>query len=336
MKKCADPVLCYTQGGATLYRHYSLASPIVRLSARQVFDCGKCIYCRKKRSAEIAVRCVLHASLSPHNCFLTLTYDEKKSSYHNRFNYADIQKFKKDFRRYCSYHFRKKIQIFNVHEYGRNGKKHWHLVVFNHQFSDRELFTIKNGNHLYTSERLQKLWPHGFSTIGNVTEASSMYQAQYTQKDVKNGNTLNDKKAHSKHSGIGRDYFYLHWQQILNLGYVPFAGRKVPVPRYFQKLAKKHYCHFYEPSAFHDTRERKALFRPFNPKNPGFRGNPSRDIADAYVGFEKQRKEGLLSLSEDWITFVELNAFSREKPDFLKSAENYTYDLLNKIPGGNF
>lgn len=94
--KCADPVLCYTDSkGNKKYRHFSLASHIHKLSHQQVFNCGKCLFCRKKKSYELASRCVLHASLYTDNCFLTLTYDEKQKGYHNVLDYTDIQKFKK-------------------------------------------------------------------------------------------------------------------------------------------------------------------------------------------------------------------------------------------------
>ena len=235
--RCIDPVLSDSNGNSRRFRHFSLANPVFKLTANQVFNCGTCIICRKRRSLELAMRCVLHASLNPDNCFLTLTYDEKKITYHNNFEYEDIQKFKKKLRRHCEYHYDKKVQVFNVHEYGKNGKKHWHLVVFNHDFKDKILFTKSSQNNLYVSPTLDKLWPHGFSTIGDITEASAMYQSQYMQKDLKNGNWTNDKKSHSKHSGIARDYFYKNYEQILKLGYIPFSGRRAPLPRYFQKVA---------------------------------------------------------------------------------------------------
>ena len=184
--KCGNPVLVYNTEKGLGYRNWSLASPIVRATHHTVFDCGKCLTCRKKRSHELAMRCVLNASLYDDNMFLTLTYDEKLSGYHNELCYADIQKFKKKLRRHCDYHHKKKIEVFNVHEYGKNGKKHWHLLVFNHNFSDRKLYTTKNGIPLYTSKTLEDMWSHGFVTIGDVTEASSMYQAQYMEKDIKN------------------------------------------------------------------------------------------------------------------------------------------------------
>lgn len=271
------------------------------------------------------MRCVLHASLYDQNCFVTLTYDEKKANYHNNFNYPDIQKFKKRLRAFCWRKLNKRVQVFNVHEYGKQGKKHWHLVIFNHDFPDKKFHTVSNGNNLYTSKRLSGLWKHGFNTIGDVTEASAMYQAQYTQKDLKNGNATNKKKSHSKHSGIGKEYFLQHYDQLLTLGYVPFAGRKAPLPRYFQKLAHKHWCHYYQQSAFHDIFQgRKKLYTAFKT------GEPNKKIADLFQIFLQIKKIKLDELVSDWDDYIEQNLFSKETPDFMKSAQNYIHDLKNK------
>lgn len=330
--KCADPVLCYTVGSnqKRLYRNFSFASPQAKMFHDLVFNCGKCIFCRKKKSYELAMRCVLHASLYPKNCFLTLTYDESLPGYHNKFQYEDIQKFKKKLRRYCEYHFKKKIQIFNVHEYGKKGKKHWHLVVFNYDFEDRQFFTKRGFHPLYTSEILSKLWPFGFSTIGDVSEASAMYQAQYTQKDFKNGNVTNDKKSHSKHSGIGKEYFLRHYRQILTLGYIPFGGKKVPIPRYFHKLAHKHYSHFYESDNFFDLPYRKKLYTPFK------KGEENLEIANLFISYLNIRKEKIQQLTLDWEEQINKYIFTNEKPNFMISAENYLYDLKNKLTKESF
>lgn len=280
--------------------------------------------CRKRRAKELAIRCVLHASLSQQNCFLTLTYDEKKENYNNDLAYSDIQKFKKNLRRYCDYHLQKKIQIFNVHEYGKNGKKHWHLVVFNHDFKDKLLHTTSNGNRLYTSKTLSEKWPHGFSTIGDVTEASAMYQAQYTQKDIKNGNLLSKKQAKSNHSGIGRDYFLSHYRQILMLGYIPFQGKKIPVPRYFKKIAHKHYSHFYDTDNFFDFPHRKKLYTPFK------QGEENKEIADLYIKFSENLQSKTQDLILEWDEVISNHLNTNEKPDFIKSAENFRHDQKQK------
>lgn len=292
--------------------------------AQQVFDCGKCLFCRKKKAYELAARCVLHSSIYRRNCFLTLTYDENLPGYHNKFNYTDVQKFKKRLRSFCKRKYNKRIEVFNVHEYGKNGKKHWHLIVFNHDFEDKELFTKKNQIPLYTSRQLQELWPYGFSTVGDVSEASAMYQAQYMEKDFKNNNVGSSKGSHSKHSGIGKPYFLKYYRDILLNGFVPFNGKKMPIPRYFLRLAHKHYCHFNEKSAFFKTIKRDALYRPFK------EGEENIEIADLYI-FHMQRREKLLEQMEDeWTEVISQFLTEGTDPGFMKSAQNALHDLKNK------
>lgn len=323
--KCIDPVLCNTLGTRKVFRHFSLANPVFKLTANQVFNCGTCIICRKRRSLELAMRCVLEASLYDQNCFLTLTYDEKNPEYHNTFNYPDIQQFKKKLRSHCTYHFDKTVRIFNVHEYGKNGKKHWHLVVFNHDFSDKTLHTKSKGNNLYVSQTLAKIWGHGNCIIGDITEASAMYQSQYMQKDLKHGNNLNEKKSHSKHSGLGREYFLKHYKQLLSLGYVPFSGRKFPLPRYFQKLGHKHWSHFNETSNFFDNSYRKKLYTPFKENQANI------EISQLYSTYCENKKELVDELEKTWETFIHEHISNPEtKPDFVLSGENYIHDLKNR------
>lgn len=156
-----------------------------------------------------------------------------------------------------------------------------------------------------------------------------MYQAQYTQKDFKNGNSNNSKRAHSRHSGIGRDYFLAQYNQILRLGYVPFQGRKAPIPRYFLKLAHKHFLIFMSNQIF-DLPYRKALYRPFKD------GEANKEIADLYGVYSIVRKEFVAELSAEWEAFLDSNLFSTSDPDFKLSYDNYLYDLKNKISSSDF
>lgn len=322
---CYDPVLCFASGtGKRTFRHFSKASRIIKESHNLVFDCGKCLDCRKKKARELANRCVLHASLYEKNCFLTLTYDEQKPDYHNRLQYEDIQKFKKNLRRQVDYHHGKKIEIFNVHEYGKNGKKHWHLIVFNHDFSDKELYTVKNGNRLYTSKYLETKWKFGFNTIGDVNEATAMYQAQYMQKDIKNGNTEEEKKSKSQHKGIGLPWFEKHYSQIMRLGYLPINGRKDPVPRAFEKRAHKHYSHFYEPWNFHDLPDRKRMYGPFKP------GLENKNIADLWPLYKARKRTFIKDREEEFKNVMQQHLKTGNDPDFVKSGKNALYDLKNK------
>lgn len=332
--QCGDPILCYTGKKRKIYRNWSMASPLIRASAQSVFDCGKCLHCRRKRSNELAMRCVLHASLYTHNMFLTLTYDESHPDYHNELCYADIQKFKKKLRRHVHYQHGRKIEIFNVHEYGKNGKKHWHLIVFGYDFSEKPtkgkwyqklIHSFKNKIPLYTHKKLEKMWGHGFVTIGDVSMASALYQAQYTQKDFKNGNTQNKKKSKSNHSGIGKPYFEKHYAQLLTLGAVPFGSRFAPLPRYFEKLAHRHWCHFHEPSAFYDIPGRKRIYSPFK------EGSANERISNLYAQYIKNKKQRIALKEEKWKNeIIQPYLENGVDPDFMKSLKNSYYDLKNK------
>ena len=329
--KCGNPVLALTANGKKVYRHWKLASQLFRATATPISGCGKCLHCRKKSSSELAMRCVLHASLYEDNIFITATYDEKKPGYHNQLCYTDIQNFKKRLRRHCDRE-NKKIEIFNVHEYGKNGKKHWHLIVFNHDFKDKKIYSKKNGNNLYTSKTLEKLWKHGFVTIGDVTEASAMYQAQYMEKDIKNGNNqFNGKASKSNHSGLGKKYFEKNYAQILQLGYVPFSNHRRPVPRYFEKLAHKHWAHFNDQSYFHDLPDRKKRYTKFKP------GEAKEEMSRLYEYYVKNHKQPRVSKMEiEWDQTVDDYLKTGVQPEFVQSLKNTEYNTNNKTKKEKF
>lgn len=337
--KCADPTLCYIDSkGKRIFRsfsYYKVRKGHFIPSSHIVFDCGKCLHCRKKKAYELACKCVLHSSLYEQNCFLTLTYDEKRKGYHNEMDYTDIQKFKKRLRVHANRIDNRRLEVFNVHEYGKLGKKHWHLIVFNYRPLDCEMHTMRNNIPLYTSRTMEKLWPYGFSTIGDVSEASAMYTAQYMEKDFKHHNHGTKRKSHSKHSGIGRPYFEKHYAQILSLGFIPINGRKLPVPRSFQRIAHKHYSHFYLPSSFYDTPTRKALYRPFLENGKRYQ-QPNRHMADLYTHYMDLKSEFIKTLETEWDAVISQYLTTKEDPDFIKSNENTLYDLRNKTAQENF
>lgn len=334
--KCADPTLCYIDSkGKRIFRsfsYYKKRQGYFLPEDHLVFSCGKCLICRKKKAYELACKCVLHSSLYKENCFLTLTYDEKRKGYHNEFQYEDIQKFKKRLRIYVSRTKNQRIEIFNVHEYGKNGKKHWHLVVFGFDFNDKETIPGGNADSPYkTSKTLQKIWTHGHVSVGDVTEASAMYTAQYMEKDFKNYYVGTKKKSHSQHSGIGRPYFEKYYKQILSLGYIPINGRKLPIPRSFQKISHKHWCHFHKPDAFFATNMRKALYRPFSGRSA-----PNIEMANLFGSYKEFKSEYIKELELEWDAVISQYLTTKEDPDFIKSNENSLYDLRNKIHDERF
>jgi len=154
--------------------------------------CGRCIGCRLEYSRQWAVRCVHEASLYDENSFLTLTYSPENLPSNGSLVKRDLQLFFKRLRKSLP---EKKIRYFACGEYGdRNGRPHYHVCLFNHNFRDRYLYTVRDGVALYRSESLERLWPAGFSTIGDVTFESAAYVARYTMKKFKGDE--DEKKKH--------------------------------------------------------------------------------------------------------------------------------------------
>lgn len=158
--------------------------------------CGQCIGCRLERSRQWAVRCLHEASLYEENSFVTLTYDDehlpkKKEMCARCVNphiiagsvcVAEFQDFMKRLRKNEN---GKRIRFLHCGEYGElNSRPHYHALLFNHGFPDKKLWTKREGVGLFVSDELQKLWPLGFSTIGEVNFETAGYVARYSLKKV--------------------------------------------------------------------------------------------------------------------------------------------------------
>lgn len=150
--------------------------------------CGKCIGCFLERARQWSVRVVHEASLWPVNSFVTLTYDNESlprcwPGGPPTLQVRDVQLFMKRLRKART---GDRVRFFQAGEYGRLGRPHYHAVLFNCDFPDKQACGSGPGGHtLYRSEELASLWPQGFSTIGAVTKESSSYVARYAVKKVR-------------------------------------------------------------------------------------------------------------------------------------------------------
>jgi hypothetical protein len=215
--------------------------------------CGQCLGCRIDKSRQWAVRCMHEASLYENNCFLTLTFSPESLS-KRKYSYSlDVTEFQKFMKR-----LRKKygggIRFFHCGEYGdKYGRPHYHALLFNHDFEDKELFAVRDGYRLYSSESLSRLWPYGFATIGDVTFESAAYVARYVMKkitgedaeehyrivDPETGEIYQRKPEYitmSRRPGIGKEWFDKFQSDVYPHDYVIVDGRKVKTPRYYDKL----------------------------------------------------------------------------------------------------
>lgn len=144
--------------------------------------CGRCIGCRLERSRQWAVRCVHEAALWDSNCFVTLTYDEENCPKDGGLIPEHFVLFMKRLRA-C---YGAGIRFFHCGEYGEKlGRPHHHAILFNFDFADKRFHSrSSDGNVLYTSAELERLWRFGFCTVGACTFESAAYIARYSLKKI--------------------------------------------------------------------------------------------------------------------------------------------------------
>ena len=155
-----------------------------------------------------------------------------------------------------------KIRFYHCGEYGENyGRPHYHSLIFGYDFPDKRPWSQSTGkNFLYRSEQLERLWPSGFSTVGNITSESAAYCARYTIKklngparDVINPETglkpyekiddygeiqqiIPEYATMSRHPGIGRDWYETFKTDVFPDDFVVVKGKKLPTPAYYRRL----------------------------------------------------------------------------------------------------
>lgn len=210
--------------------------------------CGQCIGCRLERSRQWAMRCMHEASLYDANSFVTLTYDDVHLAGPS-LNYRDFQLFMK--------RLRKEIGSARFYMCGEYGEKHWrphfHACLFGVGFSDRVVFRrLPSGFDVYTSSVLERLWPFGFSSIGDVTFESAAYVARYVVKkvtgpsatehycrvDAATGEVVDlvPEFTHmSLKPGIGFEWFRRFRSDVFERDYVVVNGVKCKPPIYYDR-----------------------------------------------------------------------------------------------------
>lgn len=234
--------------------------------------CGQCVGCRLERSRQWAVRCVHEAKLYDRNCFISLTYDPEHVPPFSTLRYPDFQKFMKRLRRWSDRHtagfrVRPVIHFYMAGEYGdKFGRPHYHACLFNFDFPDRVFFCHSpSGHKLYRSKLLEKLWPFGFSSIGELNFETAAYTARYIMKkingdlaeahysfiDMDTGEIImrtpefNHMSLHG--GGIGGGAFDRWHSDWYPKGEVLSRGKPALTPRYYDKRLKR-----IDPEAYAD------------------------------------------------------------------------------------
>jgi len=206
-----------------------------------VIPCGQCIGCRLERSRQWAIRCVHEASQWEDNCFVTLTYNDDNIDKKYSLNKEDFVLFMKKLRK----KFGPKIRFFHCGEYGEMlNRPHHHACIFNFDFIDKQLWSIRNNVKLYRSEILDKIWGYGYCTIGDVTFESAAYVARYVTKKItgKNsenfyGDRLPEYNTMSLRPGIGKDWIKKYNHDVyVNDKIIVRNDIQCKPPRYYDKI----------------------------------------------------------------------------------------------------
>lgn len=231
--------------------------------------CGQCVGCRLEKSRVWAARCVCEAQMHEHNSFLTLTYDDEHLVSQSLIK-KHLQDFMKRLRRNLEYDFgdsAPKLRFFSCGEYGsKHLRPHFHVLLFGFDFSDdRQPFQrTKHGNILYISNRLSKLWPFGFHTIGELTFESCAYTARYVMKKqtgkgateyYENLGIEPEFTLMSRRPGIGAPWFEKFHADVYSNDFLVIRdGIKMMPPKYFDDLLERS-----NSNLFADIKERREL-----------------------------------------------------------------------------
>lgn len=250
--------------------------------------CNQCIGCRLERSRQWAIRCVFEASMHSRNCFITLTFNNDYVNKDQTLDTKDFQLFMKRLRKkyvpknpyhkkhetelYKKFQIENGIRFFHCGEYGEKLQRpHHHACLFNFDFEDKKLWSTRDGIRLYRSEALEKLWPYGYCTIGEVTFESAAYVARYVTKKITGGKEndhYNGKKPEyntmSRRPGIAKTWFdkYKNTDVYNRDLIVVREGIECKPPKYFDKKFDE-----IDPIKYNSIKEKRIEQAKQNPDN---------------------------------------------------------------------
>ncbi|QCQ85033.1 replication initiator protein [Blackfly microvirus SF02] len=240
---CFRPLTAYqNEDGAVVFHERG------KIRRELSLPCGRCIGCRVTRSRMWAVRCVHESKCHDVNSFVTLTYDD--DHYSPSLCYRDFQLFIKRLRAQSA----SRVRFFCAGEYGEQTQRpHFHALLFGKTFAARE----KIGKTIWRSPELEKLWPMGFSSFGDVTFQSAAYVAKYSVKkingdqaeeyykrvDLQTGEIVSVVPEFGRMSlkpGIGKPWFDKYWKDVYAArDRVILDGKEHTTPRYYDELLSR-------------------------------------------------------------------------------------------------
>lgn len=152
----------------------------------------------------------------------------------------------------------KKIRFFHCGEYGElDARPHYHALLYGIDFSDKKKHSQNaQGDVIYKSETLEKLWGKGFCTIGALTFETAAYTARYIMKKVTGENALSHYEAIDPSSGeilqrqpeyitmslkpgIGGDWYKQFSGDLYPSDEVVIRGRQQKIPKFYDRQLER-------------------------------------------------------------------------------------------------
>lgn len=146
-----------------------------------------------------------------------------------------------------------RVRFFACGEYGeRLRRPHYHVLLFGFGFPDKVLFKTSSSSsgpiRTYVSSFLSRLWPYGFSLIGDVTFESAAYVARYVTKKITGamaakhyGSLKPEFTVMSRRPGIGAGWLAKYGREVYRRdgSSVVVRGREVAPPRFYDSVLEK-------------------------------------------------------------------------------------------------
>lgn len=230
--------------------------------------CGQCIACRVARTQQWTTRLMHEASMHEASCFTTLTFDPEHVPFLGSIDRRHVQLFMKRLRKALG----EGLRFFAAGEYGeQSNRPHYHVILFGTDFrADRVPHRRSSTGHmLYRSPLLERLWPFGISSIGDLTTASAGYVAAYTVKKITGDGALAHERYRrcesesgvqwyverefilmSNRPGIGASWFDQYEGDCFPSDFVVVDGQRRPVPAYYLKLRERRLGGLSEPGQY--------------------------------------------------------------------------------------
>ena len=186
--------------------------------------CGKCPECRAALRRDWSHRIMQEASCFDKVSFLTLTYNNDNLPLSDSgvptLRKEHVQLFLKRLRKALSLR-NTLIRFYCVGEYGsRYSRPHYHLIIFGEDFSYDRKIIRKNGRYYdYVSDTISRLWPYGFHTVNDFSNATARYISGYVTKklvdtELPKGITPSFHTM-SLRRGIGYTWFERNWRNVI-------------------------------------------------------------------------------------------------------------------------